>query len=156
MLRKTLIAAGLVALTGALVAPDAAADGFIRIRRRPMQPRNVPLAVKWHKVDVKVKGQTATWHKVDVKVKGQTATTMIDQVFHNPNNRVLEGTYMFPLPENAAIDDFYLYINGKPVKAELLDREKARKIYDDIVRSQKDPALLEYVGREMFQASVFP
>ena len=145
MLRKTLYLSALVALTalvGGVIAPPASADGFIRIRRRPRQPRNVPLSVKWH--------------KVNVSVKGQTATTMIDQVFHNPNNRVLEGTYMFPLPESAAIDDFILYINGKPVKAELLDRKKARDIYESIVRSQKDPALLEYVGREMFQASVFP
>lgn len=142
MLAKTLCVGALTALMGGALAAPACADGFIRINRRPQQPSNVPLAVKYH--------------KVNVAVKGQTATTKIDQVFYNPNNRVLEGTYMFPLPENAAIDDFILYINGKPVHAELLDRQKARDIYESIVRSQKDPALLEYVGREMFQASVFP
>jgi len=139
MLRHTILAAAI----SALAAAPAAADGLIVIdRRRPMPRPPIELAV--------------LYHKVNVTIAGQTATTEIDQVFRNHNHFVVEGTYMFPLPEDSAISNLVLYVNGKPMSAELLDRDKARQIYESIVRSQKDPALLEYVGREMFRASIFP
>ncbi len=95
-------------------------------------------------------------HHVDVTIDNQLATTKIDQIFANPNNRQLEGTYLFPLQDDVAISDFVLYIDGKPVKAELLPKDKAKSIYEGIVRSMQDPALLEYVGKRAFQARVFP
>lgn len=95
-------------------------------------------------------------HHVNVTIDNQLATTKIDQVFANPNNRQLEGTYIFPLADEVAVSDFVLYINGKPVKAELLAKDRARSIYEGIVRSMQDPALLEYVGTRAFKARVFP
>lgn len=95
-------------------------------------------------------------HHVNVSIDNQLATTKIDQVFANPNNVQLEGTYLFPLQEEVAISNFVLYIDGEPVKAELLAKAKARSIYEGIVRSMQDPALLEYVGTRAFQARVFP
>ncbi len=95
-------------------------------------------------------------HHVDVTIDNQLATTKIDQIFANPNNRQLEGTYLFPLQDDVAISDFVLYIDGKPVKAELLPKDRAKSIYEGIVRSMQDPALLEYVGKRAFQARVFP
>ncbi|GAJ04982.1 unnamed protein product, partial [marine sediment metagenome] len=71
-------------------------------------------------------------------------------------NRDIEGIFIFPLPERASISEFSMYIGGKKVEGEILDRDKARRIYEDIVRRMKDPALLEYVGRNMFRARVFP
>ena len=62
----------------------------------------------------------------------------------------------FPLTDEVAVSDFVLYINGKPVKAELLAKDRARSIYEGIVRSMQDPALLEYVGTRAFKARVFP
>ena len=47
-------------------------------------------------------------------------------------------------------------IDGEPVEAKLLDATEARRIYDDIVRNLRDPALLEYIGEGAIQASVFP
>ncbi len=95
-------------------------------------------------------------HHVNVSIENQLATTKIDQVFANPNNFQLEGTYLFPLPDDVAVSDFVLYIDGKPVKAELLAKARARSIYEGIVRSMQDPALLEYIGTRAFQARVFP
>ncbi len=95
-------------------------------------------------------------HHVDVSIDNQLATTKIDQVFANPNNMQLEGTYLFPLQDEVAISNFVLYIDGEPVKAELLAKAKAKSIYEGIVRSMQDPALLEYVGTRAFQARVFP
>jgi Ca-activated chloride channel family protein len=97
-----------------------------------------------------------TYHHVNVKVLGQIARTDIDQEFFNPNDQRLEGTYLFPVPKGAQLDKFSMEIDGKPVEAELLPADKARKIYEDIVRKMKDPALLEYVDRDTFKVRIFP
>jgi Ca-activated chloride channel family protein len=95
-------------------------------------------------------------HRVDVAIADQVATTRIDQVFHNPNSWAAEGTYIFPIPPGAAISGFTMTVDGEPIEAKLLDAEEARRIYDDIVRNLRDPALLEYIGEGAIQASVFP
>jgi Ca-activated chloride channel family protein len=97
-----------------------------------------------------------TFTKADVRIKDQLATTSIDQEFYNPNPRQLEGTFLFPVPKGAQINKFTMEINGKPVEAELLAADKARGIYEDIVRKLKDPALLEYAGRDLFKVRIFP
>ena len=63
---------------------------------------------------------------------------------------------MFPVPKGAHIDKFSMEIGGKRVDAELLPADKARDIYEDIVRKMRDPALLEYAGRDLFKVRVFP
>jgi Ca-activated chloride channel family protein len=63
---------------------------------------------------------------------------------------------MFPVPKGAHIDKFSMEIGGKMVDAELLRAEKARQIYEDIVRKMRDPALLEYAGRDLFKVRIFP
>ncbi|MBN1807495.1 MAG: VWA domain-containing protein [Planctomycetes bacterium] len=123
------------------------ADGFVIIvPPHPPVPMPVPRIVQL----------AVRKHNVTVDIKGPVVTTEIDQVFYNPNNIQLEGEYLFPIPEGASIKDFTLYINGQPVKAELLDADKARKTYEDIVRRMRDPALLEYSGRGLFKARIFP
>lgn len=94
--------------------------------------------------------------RVDVTIDNQVATTRVEQVFRNDSEWSLEGTYIFPLPEEAAINDFAMWINGDRVEGQLYTKEEARRIYDNIVRRRLDPALLEYVGRDLFQASIFP
>src|SRR3954453_23117850 len=47
-----------------------------------------------------------TSHTVNVVIKDQVATTTIDQVFHNPNDWIAEGTYLFPIPAGATVDKF--------------------------------------------------
>src|SRR5581483_11106731 len=97
-----------------------------------------------------------TYHHVHVKINGQIATTSVDQDFYNPNPQRLEGTYLFPIPKGGQIDKFTMEIGGKQVEAELLSADKARRIYEGIVRQMKDPALLEYAGRDVFKVRVFP
>jgi len=95
-------------------------------------------------------------HKVAVRILDQLATTTVEQEFYNPNPQALEGTFMFPVPKGAHLSRFTLEIDGKKAEAELLDAAKARGIYEEIVRSMKDPALLEYAGRDLFRVRVFP
>lgn len=96
------------------------------------------------------------YHHVNVKIDGQVATTAIDQEFYNPNPHRLEGTYIFPVPKGAQINKFSMEIGGRQVEAELLSADKARRIYEDIVRTMRDPALLEYAGRDLFKVRIFP
>jgi len=96
------------------------------------------------------------YHHVNVSIEDQVATTKVDQVFVNDNPWTAEGTYVFPLPEGAAVSDFVLWADGEPVRGEILEADEAREIYGEIVRRLGDPALLEYVDRRALKASVFP
>jgi Ca-activated chloride channel homolog len=96
------------------------------------------------------------FHKVDVAIDGQKATTRVEQEFYNPNDAVLEGEYVFPIPRGAHIDKFAMRIGDREMEAELLDATKARALYEEIVRKQRDPALLEYAGRQAFRVRIFP
>lgn len=93
---------------------------------------------------------------IDTKINGQVATTHVEQVFRNDSPYTLEGTYFYPIPETASIVEFAIWENGKKLVGEVRSREEARRIYDEIVRRQRDPGLLEYAGKDLFQASIFP
>lgn len=96
------------------------------------------------------------FHRVEANVRDQVASTTVDQEFYNPNDRQFEGTYVFPVPAGTHLDKFSMEVNGQQVAAELLSADKARQIYEDIVRRHRDPALLEYVGRDLFKVRIFP
>src|ERR1041385_2272867 len=94
--------------------------------------------------------------KIDTKISSQVATTHVEQVFRNDTNFTLEGTYLFPIPESASVAEFAIWDGDKRLVGEVRTREEARRIYDEIVRRQRDPGLLEYAGKDLFQASIFP
>jgi Ca-activated chloride channel homolog len=96
------------------------------------------------------------YHHVNVTIEDQVATTRVDQVFYNPNEWDVEGTYLFPIPKDAVVTSFTLWVNGEPVEAQILDAQQARQTYEDIVHSLRDPALLEYVDQGAVQARIFP
>jgi Ca-activated chloride channel family protein len=91
-----------------------------------------------------------------VRVDDAAARTTITQVFENTTGRTIEGTYLFPLPAGAAVSDFAMTVNGKRVEAEILDRDKARGIYEGIVAKMRDPAILEFTDRNLLRARIFP
>lgn len=94
--------------------------------------------------------------RVDVVIDDARAETTLEQVFVNRSRRPAEGKYLFPISVDASVHDLSMWMNGREVTGELLDADKARKIYQSIVSKMKDPALLEYTGRGLIQASVFP
>ncbi|HJP94278.1 MAG TPA: VIT and VWA domain-containing protein [Pyrinomonadaceae bacterium] len=94
--------------------------------------------------------------KIDTKISSQVATTHVEQVFRNDTGAILEGTYLFPIPESASVAEFAIWDGDRRLVGEVRTREEARRIYDEIVRRQRDPGLLEYAGKDLFQASIFP
>ena len=94
--------------------------------------------------------------KIDTKIQSQVATTHVEQVFRNDNDFMMEGTYLFPIPESASIAEFAIWDGDRRLVGEVRSKEEARRIYDEIVRRQRDPGLLEYAGKDLFQASIFP
>jgi Ca-activated chloride channel family protein len=143
------LAGVLMILVLCLTGSRTSADGFIVINQ-PVASINVPPGhFPFAPLEV-------SFHHVSVQIKDQVAVTSVDEEFVNPNPTQLEGTYLFPLPEGAHIDKFSMDINGKMQEAELLPADKARSIYEDIVRRYRDPALLEYIGRDTFKVRIFP
>jgi Ca-activated chloride channel family protein len=141
-----LLFAGFVSITGAN-AQGVIVPVICDVRPcmpRPMPPRPLPNALPIKSI------------QLDTKISGQVATTHVEQVFRNDTPYTLEGTYFFPIPDNAAIVEFAIWENGKKLVGEVRSREEARRIYDEIVRKQRDPGLFEYAGKDLFQASIFP
>lgn len=133
-----------------LASATASADGLIVVDRPPPGWRPAP-HVPYAFAPLEVRR-----HHVTVSINDQVATTEVDQTFFNANDVQLEGTYLFPVPKGAKIDSFAMDIGGKLTEAELLDADKAKQIYEDIVRRTKDPALLEYAGQDLFKVRIFP
>jgi len=63
---------------------------------------------------------------------------------------------MFPVPKGAHIDKFSMEIGGKNGGRRIVARGKGAQIYEEIVRKMRDPALLEYAGRDLFKVRIFP
>lgn len=80
----------------------------------------------------------------------------VTETFVNRGGRVGEADYIFPLPKGAAFQDLKLSIDGQLVSGETMNATQARAIYEDIVRRQRDPALVEWMGYGMLRARIFP
>jgi Ca-activated chloride channel family protein len=147
-MRKAYICVTLILLVAATAAM-ASAQGMIvpgPCRRCPTPPRPVTLP----------RALPVKSIKIETKIAGQVATTHVEQIFRNDTGAVLEGTYLFPIPETASIVEFAIWDGDRKLVGEVRSREEARRIYDEIVRRQRDPGLLEYAGKDLFQASIFP
>jgi Ca-activated chloride channel family protein len=127
---------GLLALL--VVAPAAHARGLLI----PTEKKLPPLAM--------------LNHLVKVAIDDQVAVTTVEQTFRNHTDRQLEATYIFPVPRGASVRKFSMWVDGKEVKGELVEADKARQIYTSIVQRTQDPGLLEYMGNNLLRLRVFP
>ena len=99
-----------------------------------------------------------------VKVSSHVKADLTDRVlryevtetFVNRGGGLGEADYLFPLPKGAAFQDLKLSINGELVSGETMSADRARGIYEQIVRQQRDPALVEWMGYGMLRARIFP
>jgi Ca-activated chloride channel homolog len=137
--------AALASAQGVLV--DVRVDHAIRLPRPIPSPVPAPPPTSSYKIES---------IDVNAKITDQVARVQVSQVFENTGSVQLEACFMFPLPYDGAIDQLTLLVDGKEYEAKLLSKEDARQRYEEIVRKNRDPALLEWVGNGMFQTSVFP
>jgi Ca-activated chloride channel family protein len=94
-------------------------------------------------------------HAVRAEIDHQAAVTVIEQVFVNNTARKIEGQYLFPIPKGAALTGFTLRIDGKETSGEMIDKDRARHVYQDLVLRTRDAGLLEYLGNDVFRANIF-
>jgi Ca-activated chloride channel family protein len=95
-------------------------------------------------------------HDVTVTIDNAIAVTTVEQVFHNTENRQLEALYTFPVPKNASVAGFSMWIDGKEMVGEVLEKKRAREIYDSYKAQRRDPGLLEQVDYRTFEMRIFP
>jgi Ca-activated chloride channel family protein len=126
-----------------LTAAPAAAQGWIEIER----PR-IPLAVSPNIIRVSSEVRTT--------IDGRVARVEVEERFRNSGGGIAEGSYLYPLPGEAVFQNFSLWMGEQELKGEMMNAEQARGIYEEIVRRQKDPALLTLAGHGLVRAQVFP
>jgi len=95
-------------------------------------------------------------HRARLEIRHQVAEVTVDAVFYNPNPFETEGLYVFPIDPAAAVSSFSVSAGGRTLEAEIVEADRARRLYEDIVRQARDPALLEYAGQGLLRARVFP
>jgi Ca-activated chloride channel family protein len=153
VLRSFAVTSLVLALSGVAVPSAAQAQGLL-VNVNAGERMRLPRPVVVHtpaSASYKVKELD-----VHVKLVEQVAKVQVSQSFVNTGSAQLEVCFVFPLPYDGAIDQLTLLVDGKEFPARLLPKDQARQAYEAIVRKNRDPALLEWMGTGMFQTSVFP
>jgi Ca-activated chloride channel family protein len=95
-------------------------------------------------------------HEVRVVIDNGIAVTRVTQVFKNTENRQVEALYTFPVPKGASVANFSMWINGKEMVGEVLEKKRAREIYESYKQVKRDPGLLEQTDYKTFEMRIFP
>lgn len=95
-------------------------------------------------------------HDVRVTINNGVAVTKVTQIFRNTESRAVEALYTFPVPKGASVANFSMWIGGKEMVGEVLEKKRAREIYDSYKQSRRDPGLLEQVDFRTFEMRIFP
>lgn len=93
---------------------------------------------------------------VRVTINNGVAVTKVTQIFHNTEKRQVEALYTFPVPKGASVANFSMWINGKEMVGEVLEKKRAREIYESYKQSRRDPGLLEQTDFKTFEMRIFP
>ncbi len=94
---------------------------------------------------------------VNVRVTGRGARVEVEEWFQNRGGAAMgESDYLYPLPGEAVFSNFSLFQGDQELRGETMDANRARSIYEEIVRKKRDPALIELAGHGLLRARVFP
>lgn len=165
--------AGALALAGIAAAvtttrstspAEAATAATTQVRREPPTGRPVPLPRPVPPFERRPlppplpfdRGVVVKEVLVNADVRDGVAETTVTHLFENRTDRPQEGDFVFPIPPGATVSSFAMYDGETRLDAKLLDQETATSTYEEIVRRQRDPALLTYAGRGALRARVFP
>jgi len=95
-------------------------------------------------------------HRVAVEILPNAATTTVELVFENHTDRALEARFVFPLPKGALVQKFVVRMGGRDLESEIVPKDRARELYQSMVRRSGNPGLLEYVGADLIAATIYP
>lgn len=127
----------------AAAATPAAAQGWIEIER-PRRP------------DIPAGAVERVGSEIRTTIDGRVVRVEVEERFRNNGRGMAEGNYLYPMPGEAVFQNFSLWMGDQELKGEMMNAEQARGIYEEIVRRQKDPALLTLAGHGLVRAQVFP
>jgi hypothetical protein len=119
-------------------------------------PTHADLVPPWTLTASDGSGLLLTRVEAKAVFEGPLAFTELHLYFHNPESRVREGTFQITLPQRAAVSRFAMENNGQWMEAEVVEKQLARRAYDDFLHRRQDPALLEKAAGNQFTAKVFP
>ena len=91
-----------------------------------------------------------------VVVEDPLAFTELHLTFQNPQPRQIEGRFRISLPPGASLSRFAMRIGSQWQEGEVVERQAARRAYEDFLHRRQDPALLEQEAGNEFSARVFP
>lgn len=112
--------------------------------------------ILYPRTDVRIQPFYVRDLRVNTTIHDAVAETTVEQTWVNTSSVEQEGTYLYPLPSGAAPTAFSMTVGDRTLEPKVLNSGEARAIYEDIVRRRRDPALLEYVGRDLVKISVYP
>ena len=145
-----------ILLALALLIPAAAAgQGWVVPRCAP-DPRPQPGGRRPPVVQCAPAQVVRTGSEVKAELRGRVIHFEIEERFVNRGSTLGEADYYFPLPRTAAFQDLKLSIDGAMVAGETMSAEQARSVYEAIVRQQRDPALVEWMGHGLLRLRIFP
>ncbi len=91
---------------------------------------------------------------VDYEITGAIARAKIKQRFKNSSSLWVEGIYVFPLPENAAVDHFRMIIGERVIEGQIKERILAKKSYESAKKAGKKTSLIEQQRPNVFTTSL--
>ena len=92
--------------------------------------------------------------KIDISVAGPIARAVVTQRYRNPAKVFVEGKYLYPLPENAAVDTLKMRIGDRLIEGEIKEKQQAREIYETAKAEGYKASLVEQIRPNMFTTSV--
>lgn len=93
---------------------------------------------------------------IRIQASGFLARTRIELEFHNPNGRVLEGEFVFPLGAGQTVSGYALEVEGRMREGVVVPKQTARVAFEDISRQQIDPGLAELTRGNVFRTRLYP
>jgi Ca-activated chloride channel family protein len=147
--------AAIFAVTGALHAQGLIEPREQRVRAcAPCPPRAQCIVPECP--PVVQQGAQRISSTVRATLDGRIIKYEIDDRYVNRSGRVAEVDYVLPLPKGAAFENLELSINGEMIAGETMRADRARAVYEEIVRKMRDPALVEWMGHDLLRTRIFP
>ncbi len=92
--------------------------------------------------------------RVNIDITGMLARVEVRQTFHNPGTRWAEGIYVFPLPEQAAVDHLRMVIGARVIEGQIKERSQAKEIYRQARQAGQRASLVEQERPNVFTSSL--